>query len=149
MMRTFTAKYFDELTTHDLYEIFRARTNVFTGEEKILYPDADGVDYNCIHVYHMDENGLVQAYLRMFMKQDEPGTVQMGRVLTVERGTGLGKELVMFAAKAAVKMLQADEIYIESQKHAIGFYEKLGFRITSDEFMEAGIPHVQMRLSLA
>lgn len=34
------------------------------------------------------------------------------------------------------------------QKHAIGFYEKFGFRIVSDEFLEEGIIHVTMELEI-
>lgn len=40
------------------------------------------------------------------------------------------------------------KIYIVAQKQAIGFYEKFGFEVTSDEFLEDGIPHVAMELAL-
>ena len=42
----------------------------------------------------------------------------------------------------------ATGIYLEAQQYAIGFYEKEGFQVTSDPFLEDGIPHVQMRLRL-
>ena len=37
---------------------------------------------------------------------------------------------------------------IEAQCHAIGFYERFGFRVDSAEFLEDGIPHVEMVASL-
>jgi len=40
--------------------------------------------------------------------------------------------------------LGGTEQHIHSQTHARGFYEKLGFAATSGEYMEAGIPHVNM-----
>ena len=38
------------------------------------------------------------------------------------------------------------KIYIEAQTHAIGFYEREGFNICSEEFLEDGIPHKSMEL---
>ena len=144
----FHVRSFDALTSHELYEIFRARADVFIGEEKILYPDADGLDYKSLHVFCTDYTGRVTAYLRMFPKEDEPGTVQMGRVLTRIHGTGVGKKLLNAGIQAARECLDAREIYVESQKHAEGFYLKAGFAVASEDFVEAGIPHVQMRMSL-
>lgn len=141
---SFEVRSFSELTAGELYEILRARADVFTGEEKILYPDADGMDYACVHVYCAEEDGTVTAYLRMFWKTDEPGTIQLGRVLTRCHGKGLGRSLLAAAEKAASQM-GAEEIYLESQKQAEGFYRKAGYETVSGEFLEAGIPHVQMR----
>lgn len=144
----FSIRSFDMLTARELYEILRARADVFVGEEKILYPDADGIDYRCVHVFCTDADGTVTAYLRMYPKEGESGVVQMGRVLTRVHGTGLGRKLLETAVQTAARYMHAGEIYVESQKHAQGFYQKAGFAVTSGEFIEAGIPHVQMRLYL-
>lgn len=141
----FQIKKFDDLTTRELYEIMRARSDVFVADEKILYPDADGIDYDSVHVFAQDADGRVTAYLRMFPKAGEPGTVQMGRVLARERGAGVGSRLMSVAIDAAKHEFNAREIYVESQKHAEGFYRKLGFETVSEDFIEAGIPHVKMR----
>ncbi|MBM6691739.1 GNAT family N-acetyltransferase [Bifidobacterium pullorum subsp. saeculare] len=42
----------------------------------------------------------------------------------------------------------ADILRIEARCHAIGFYERFGFRVDSAEFLEDGIPHVEMVASL-
>lgn len=42
----------------------------------------------------------------------------------------------------------AGKIYLEAQCYAVGFYEREGFKICSGEFLEDGIPHVQMELEL-
>ena len=39
-----------------------------------------------------------------------------------------------------------DVITIEAQVQARGFYEKLGFVQTSDEFDDGGVMHIEMRL---
>lgn len=148
MTTEFKIRQFDELSTRELYECLRARADVFTDEEKILYPDADGLDYDAIHVFSENEDGTVTSYLRMFAKAGEPGTWQMGRILTRERGKGLGKELMRSSMDYAAEHLGASELYMASQDHAVGFYERLGFRVTSEPFIEAGVPHVEMRCPL-
>lgn len=35
---------------------------------------------------------------------------------------------------------------MEAQSYAIGFYEKEGFKVCSEEFLEDGIPNVEMDL---
>lgn len=141
------AKYFDELTTAELYEILKARAAVFVVEQNCVYQDVDGVDYRSLHVFY-ESDGQVTAYLRLFPKPDEEGTVQMGRVLTVQRGTGLGGVLLKDGIRLAREKMNARKIFLEAQCYAAGFYEREGFRICSGEFLEDGIPHVAMELTL-
>lgn len=138
-------KKFNELTTAELYEILKARAEVFVVEQNCVYQDLDSIDQKSIHVWLENGSGKVLAYLRTFEKADELGTAQIGRVLTTERGQGLGSLILKEGMKAAVGELGAKEIYLEAQVYAIGFYEKEGFKVTSGEFLEDGIPHVQMR----
>jgi len=138
-------KTFDELTTKELYEILKSRAEIFVVEQNCIYQDLDDTDYKSIHVFYQNEDGRVTAYLRLFYN-DDINMVQMGRVLTLKHGTGLGKRILLEGIKIAEKKLQAERIYIEAQKYAIGFYEQAGFRVCSDEFLEDGIPHVKMIL---
>ncbi len=140
-------KTFDELTTAELYMILRARAEVFVVEQECVYQDLDGIDTDALHVFTV-ENGELSSYLRIFIKDRMSKTTQIGRVLTVKRGMGLGLSLLFEGIKAAHDRLCAEEIYIEAQVYAIGFYEKAGFYVTSDEFLEDGIPHVKMALKL-
>lgn len=139
----FEAKYFHELTTTELYEILKVRSSVFVVEQKILYQDMDGIDYDSLHVFCPSDTGI-KAYLRIFYKKGEPGTVQIGRVLTTVRGTGLGRELLKEGIRLAMEKMHADRVYLEAQVYAIGFYERVGFKVCSEEFLEDGIPHVKM-----
>jgi len=43
--------------------------------------------------------------------------------------------------------LKFDYFRVESQTYARGFYEKLGFKQSSDEFDIDGIPHIEMKLT--
>ena len=47
----FIAKGFDELTREELYEILRARVDVFVVEQHCPHPELDGVDYDSLHVF--------------------------------------------------------------------------------------------------
>lgn len=140
-----TVKHFDELTVPELYAILRARCDVFVVEQKCPYADVDGVDPRALHMY-IQENDAVIAYLRVFEKEGEPGTLQIGRVLTVRRGEGLGKVLLRDSLAYILSELQPKRLFLEAQCYATGFYGREGFRICGEPFDEDGIPHVAMEL---
>ncbi len=138
-------KPFEELNTHELYEILRVRAAVFVVEQDCVYQDLDGIDQRAVHAFLRDGGGI-RAYLRVFEKDER--TAQMGRMLTVERGAGLGGQLLKEGIRIARDVLKKDVLYIEAQCYATGFYAREGFQITSEEFLEDGIPHVEMELKL-
>lgn len=74
-------------------------------------------------------------------------TASIGRVIAVERGCGMGRRIMEEAIRVAQQELNADVITIEAQAYAQGFYERLGFVRTSDEFDDGGIMHVEMKLT--
>lgn len=89
----------------------------------------------------------------IFKARDKPanatsGIVQVGRVLTVEHGIGLGGKLLKAGIECIKNKYCPRKIFIEAQCYAIGYYEKEGFQICSEEFLEDGIPHIQMELIL-
>lgn len=138
-------KSFEELTKKELYEILRVRSEVFVVEQECVYQDLDGLDYDSKHVF-FEQDGKVQACLRVFVREEKEKVVQIGRVLTYKRGVGLGLELLLKGIEVAKTYFQAKKLYLEAQVYAIGFYEKGGFKVVSDEFLEDGIPHVCMEL---
>ena len=140
-------KTFQELTTKELYEILRVRAEVFVVEQNCIYQDLDEKDMESLHLFY-EKDERIQAYLRIFVKDSKTNLVQIGRVLTTmeTRGTGLGLKIVGEGLEAAKEHFRAEEVYIEAQCYATGFYEKVGFQVTSEEFLEDGIPHVEMRV---
>ena len=93
-------KRFDELTTTELYEILRARVAVFVVEQQCTAQEVDGRDYDSLHVFYEQEDGQVAACLRIFEREE--GTIQIGRVLTVKRGQGLGRKLLKEGVREAL-----------------------------------------------
>ena len=142
----FVCKTFEQLTTTELYELLRLRSQIFVVEQNCVYQDLDGKDYKSIHVFYQDDDGTVLACLRLFVKDEASGTIQIGRVVTLKHGIGLGGKLLHAGIEIAKKDMKAKKLYIEAQKYAAGFYGREGFQICSEEFLEDGIPHVQMEL---
>lgn len=140
-------KYFHELTTTELYELLKARSEIFVVEQNCIYQDLDDIDYRSLHIFY-ESNGKIIAYLRAFEKNPTSGIVQIGRVLTLTHGIGLGGKLLKEGLTEITKRMHPSSIYIEAQCYAIGFYEREGFIISSEEFLEDGIPHVEMILKI-
>jgi ElaA protein len=136
-------KKFDELTLAELYEILRARAEVFIVEQNCAYQDLDNVDKNAYHVYLKDESGIL-AYLRVIDKGERLDEVSLGRVITLKRRQGLGTAVMRVGIDVAKEKYGAKRIKIGAQAYAKPFYEQLGFRQISDEYMEDGIPHIYM-----
>lgn len=70
---------------------------------------------------------------------------QIGRVSVLKdwRGLHIG-EMLMQAAIGEAERRGLNRQQLTAQAHAVRFYERLGFRVASEEFLEAGIPHVDM-----
>lgn len=147
-MVTVITKSFDQHNTTELYEIWRARFEVFVMEQQCFYLDPDMIDYDCWHLFVWGDDGHLCAYARSFIDRDNHDVWHVGRMLTTRRRAGIGTQ-VMLAAISLASEHHAKLIEIDAQTHAIGFYERLGFKVTSGEFDEAGIRHVKMELTLA
>lgn len=141
-----TIKKFEKLTTTELYEILKLRAEIFVVEQNCPYQDLDDIDYDSLHIF-LEQNKKVVAYLRIFQNKDDPDTVQIGRVVTLTHGSGLGKKLMEEGIKA-IQETNAKQAYLEAQTYCIGFYERFGFKVISPEFILDGIPHVKMQLQL-
>lgn len=137
------AKTFEELSAREVYEILRARAIVFVKEQGINCVDPDTVDYSAIHIFAMKDEGIY-AYLRAYRVDDE--TVKVGRILAVPHRQGIGTELMKFAIKEIIHRTGCKRIVMDAQKYAVKFYENLGFVVTSDDYYEEGVLHVDMCL---
>ena len=141
----FISKTFSQLSASEIYEILKARMEVFLIEQNIICLDIDGIDYDSLHIFYEDD-GKVEGYLRAFKADDH--TVKIGRVLTREHGKGLGRKLVENAVSKIKEHFGCDKIVLHSQKHAQEFYKKLGFKAVSDEYLEEGVLHITMEMDV-
>lgn len=138
-------KSFHELTTDELYELLRVRSEVFVVEQNCVYQDLDGDDQTSVHLWLTVADKVV-ALARVCPAGTHMQEVSIGRVITTERDKGFGKQIMLYAIEAAKEHFNATLIAIEAQEYAKGFYESVGFRQSSDTFMLDGIPHIKMTL---
>ena len=136
-------KIFQALTTEELYELLRVRSEVFVVEQNCVYQDMDGDDRKAIHLW-LTEADKVVALARVCPAGTHMQEISIGRVITTERGKGYGKQIMFHAINAAIEHFDAKLIDIEAQEYAKGFYESVGFRQSSESFMLDGIPHIKM-----
>ncbi len=136
-------KKFEELSIDELYEILRLRAEVFIVEQNCVYQDLDNVDKNAYHVYLKDENEIL-AYLRVIEKGERLDEVSLGRVISLKRRQGLGTQIMKIGISVAKEKYGAKKIKIGAQAYAKPFYEGVGFKQISNEYMEDGIPHIYM-----
>ncbi len=137
----FKVKTFKELTTDELYEILKSRTEVFLLEQKIICQDLDDMDKESLHCFFMDGK-RVRAYLRAFKSGED--SVLIGRVLTLEHKKGMGSHLMEKSMDEVKKYFKVKKICVHAQKQAEKFYEKMGFKTVSDEYLEEGVVHITM-----
>ena len=143
-----TSKPFEELTVTELYEILRLRSEVFVVEQECAYQDIDGKDPGSWQVMVCDDAGEMVAGLRVLRPGVSFPDASLGRVVTRIRGKGYGAVAMREGIRIAREQYGAKTLRIEAQCHAIGFYERFGFRVDSAEFLEDGIPHVEMVMNL-
>lgn len=151
-MTDWICKHHADLTTAELYALLRLRTEVFVLEQKCLFQDMDGQDLQGRTAHLMAwENGKLAAYCRLLDPAlDENGEAVIGRVIVAPawRGMRLGHELMRRAlAEARLRWPNAG-VYLGAQAHLRDYYGSHGFVVVTAEYLEDGIPHVGMRLSI-
>ena len=74
-----------------------------------------------------------------------PGTVKLRQMAVLDglQGKGIGRALMSFAENVA-RDANYKTLTMHARKTALGFYEKLGYTICSDEFEEVTVPHYEM-----
>ena len=141
------AKSFGELSAAELHDIYALRVAVFVVEQRCAYQEVDGADLEALHVWLRAPDGRILAYLRVLPRGVNFPEVSIGRVIAAERRRGLGARILAEGIRLARERFSAEKIIVEAQTYARPFYEKAGFRQTSPEFQEDGIPHIRMELN--
>ncbi|KUJ54598.1 acetyltransferase [Streptomyces albus subsp. albus] len=146
----------------DLAGCHAVRREVFIEEQGIPErEELDAYDRHAVHLLATGQDGTPLGTARFLhgpaADRKYGGSGVDGRVTAVlgrlavgraARGTGLGAALVR-AVEAEARRIGLAEVYLESQTHALGFYQRLGYAAFGPEFDEgSGIPHRAMRRAL-
>lgn len=137
-------KDFSQLSTYELFQIYKLRTQVFVVEQGCPYPEVDEEDLRCIHAMYYDGTKL-EAYFRLIPQVDG---VHLGRVVVdpSQRRKGLGKIIVEKAIEVCHERFPEEVLHAQAQAYLKDFYESFGFVPVSKVYLEDNIPHLDMIL---
>lgn len=120
------------------------RSTVFVEEQKVpVEMEIDQWDPQCLHAVAFDDAGSAVGTGRLL----PDGHIGRMAVLPSARGTGVGSALLS-ALMDAARLRGHREAVLSAQTHAISFYRRYGYDVISGEYLDAGIPHVDMRRGL-
>jgi predicted GNAT family N-acyltransferase len=117
------------------------RYDVFVIEQRVpVELEWDDMDQQCLHAVVYDERGQALGTGRLL----PDGHIGRMAVRNNARGEGIGGAILQALMQHAQQ--RGDRaVLLNAQTHAESFYRRYGFERDGDEFMEAGIPHIQMR----
>jgi ElaA protein len=148
MQLKWVLKDFTELTTAELYAIMQLRNEVFVVEQNCVYQDADDKDQQSLHFCGWDDQELA-AYIRIIPPGISYTEASIGRVVTAPgyRNIGAGSQLMKTGIEHTFNRFNCKAIKIGAQLYLSKFYQSLGFVQSSGEYLEDGIPHIEMILN--
>lgn len=127
----------------DIKDIMRIREAVFINEQNVPpEQEWDELDAKATHFLAVDGN-YAMGTARLTKESDHCARISRVAVLKDWRGLHIGDE-VLRAAIDEANQQNYTTITLTAQKHATKFYKRFGFVETSEEFLEVGIPHVEM-----
>ncbi|WP_411739961.1 GNAT family N-acetyltransferase [Peribacillus sp. S4] len=132
-------------TENDLKIAFHIRKEVFVEEQGFLlefeFDEFDTLNALSEHILvYYNENPVGTGRLRVV---DGLGKLERICILEPYRKFGLGK-IILKTLEEIAKEQGITQVKLHGQTQAEGFYKKLGYRTSSDVFMEDGGPHLLM-----
>lgn len=129
--------------TGDLALCHALRRRVFIEEQQVPEgEEVDGRDGDALHLL-AKKGGEAIGCARILLVGDL-GKIGRVCVLDAYRGQGVGVALIEAALQVLRDQPGVTQAKLGAQTHAIGFYEKLGFRAIGPEYLDAGIAHRDM-----
>jgi len=134
-------------TAKEHEDAFAVRKQVFVEEQGVpLHLECDAEDASATHFIMYEGNDPVGA-ARLRNIVDDTAKIERVCILQDQRGKKLGALIMKEMEKHAISM-NKKKLKLHAQSYAIPFYEKLGYTVTSPEFMDAGIPHRAMEKTI-
>jgi predicted GNAT family N-acyltransferase len=126
-----------------LEDAYSVRLKVFVEEQKV--PPEEEIDQyedEAIHFVVYDNDKPIGA--GRFRKIDNYAKVERICIDKEYRAKGIGKLLMETIENEATK-IGLVAFKLNAQIQAVEFYRSLGYEVCSNEFLDAGIPHVTMK----
>ncbi|MBM7631506.1 GNAT family N-acetyltransferase [Geomicrobium sediminis] len=134
-------------TEEEMKQVQQIRYDVFVIEQEVSEEDEwDEFEDESVHFLLESDQQYVGAGRVRWL--GTTGKAERICILEQHRGTGAGKA-VMEALESYVAMNNGEKVKLNAQTQARGFYERIGYTVTSEEeFLDAGIPHVTMEKTI-
>lgn len=135
----------DDKGREDAYTV---RKKVFVEEQGVpLNLELDEYDQDATHFVVYDEESHPIGAGRLRGQVNAHGKIERICILPEHRGKHIGN-LIMNTLEEHAKKNSIKKLLLNAQSYAVPFYEKLGYVVTSPEFMDADIPHRAMEKCL-
>lgn len=138
--------HFNDLSTWQLFDLYKLRTEVFVVEQDCPYQEVDEKDLSAFHVLGYSNKRELIAVSRILPKGISYEEASIGRVAIKAsyRNLGLAHLLNERSIQFIETRLNTSSIRLSAQSHLRSFYEKHQFNVVSEEYLEDGIPHIEM-----
>ena len=131
----------------EIQQCLDIRFTVFVeGQHVPIHEELDGKDTASDH-YLLFYSGYPSGVARVRYLEDY-AKIERVAILDEYQGRGFGREIMRLILSDLQQQTLIKQVKLSSQTYAIPFYEKLGFVVYGDEYMDAGIPHKDMKLFL-
>lgn len=140
-------KHYNDLTLNEFHDLIALRIAIFVVEQNCPYQELDGKDKKSYHMICRDGMGNLAGTARILSPGIAyPDASAIGRVVIREdlRGEGHGHTLMNKCVEFCTKEFGDTPIRISAQKHLENYYAEHNFVSTGKEYLEDGIPHVEM-----
>ncbi|HLR61748.1 MAG TPA: GNAT family N-acetyltransferase [Lentibacillus sp.] len=134
-------------TPEEKEQAYDVRTTVFVHEQNVPPEvEIDEFDEAATHLIGYEKDVPIAASRIRFT--EDYGKLERICVLKDHRGRSHGSELIQ-VMEDVIRKEGFQKAKLNAQTHATRFYQRLGYEVISDEFMDAGIPHVTMTKALS
>lgn len=127
-------------------DLSRIRREVFIEEQHVPVSDEwDGLDESAIHFLALHNNQTIGCARLLIESHAGQTCFHIGRVAVIKshRQQGVGRRLMQYVLDYC-RARAPYPIFLNAQTERRRFYEHLGFRAQGNEFIDAGIPHINM-----
>lgn len=137
-----SVKTFSELTTTELYAIYKLRVKTFVVEQQRVYQEVDDIDPTAVHIFLSTGSDIV-AYARVFKENEH---LSFGRVVVdqSQRGQHRGAALMDQILTVARTRFPGLNMQIEAQIQVQDFYKHFGFTTSGAPFIFNHTEHIKM-----
>lgn len=115
--------------------------------EKYLQQEVNDILIGCFETNEKQQEGSLIGCCVLSPIDEELVQLRQMAVRESLQRSGVGKEMMEFAEEQSRKS-GFSTLMMHARKTAVPFYDRLGYRMVGEEFLEVSIPHYEMRKAL-